>query len=176
MSAPRTTARCYRGHTASRLMRTMHSIPQIEPGPASHDQARRDGTHLVSCRDRGVRGTINAVSSVSNGARSKDAGGFELRNYWRDIVGEQISVSPVRHCAVAPHFRGDVGPCFSAIGITGRGPHRRATACPPPSSGATAPVASFSAWILRYEPQRSLPKSRLGRVSGDPARAPVLTL
>jgi hypothetical protein len=43
-------------------MRTMHSIPQIEPGPASHDQARRDGTHLVSCRDGGIRGAINAVS------------------------------------------------------------------------------------------------------------------
>ena len=231
-------------------MRTMHSIPQIEPGPASHDQARRDGTHLVSCCDRGIRGAINAVSYFQAKAADPNVGlhggcgpiapsmvraGYQvLVNFALSdlgvrsrcqrrrasrrptVVGCHTPPRAVRTCRLLnssvmapgrtmpealssaiigaiswanrsafrlldiapwpPRFRGDVGPCFSAIGITRRGPHRRVAARPPPSSGATAPVANFSAWILRYEPQRSLPKSRLGRVSGDPARAPVLTL
>jgi len=40
----------------------MHPTPRVEPGCASHDQARRDGTLLVSYSDMSIHGTINAVS------------------------------------------------------------------------------------------------------------------
>jgi len=108
----------------------MHSIPQIEPGPASHDQARRDVTHPVSCRDGRIRGAVNAVSYFQ--AKAADPN-----------VGLNGGCGPIAPGMVRAGYQVLVNFALSDLGVRSRCQPRRAGA--QRSWGATLRRAPYAA-------------------------------